>query len=419
MFKKIIKSKIFYFCISLIVLFAAFKIFKIDHSEKFWNVIAKALYFDEIYYLENYPEVKDSPLSPFDHYAQIGWKEGKNPNREFDSKFYYNFYLLRDSKYALNPLAHFSKRKFSFLRKYFLKKIYTKSDQVNAKVTLLESPKYYLSLVAVFQNEARFLREWIEFYRMMGVEHFYLYNHLSTDDYMSILEPYIKEGVVDIDHILEIPNNTAHWDRIQCKMYTELSTRVANVTEWLLVVDTDEFLFSLNDTDLQNVLKKYDNFAALSVNWKLFGASGLDRIPDNKLLIESLVYSAENVMSLAKTIVKPRYVESFTSQHYPNLQDGYAQVDYNFTYFKGAFVPNLNGHTLIINHYWSRDLEFFKKAKINRVHVKEMDQNKSNKEEKRVQNLIEMNKQNSVKYDDAILKFVPDLRARVFGDKAK
>ena len=45
------------------------------------------------------------------------------------------------------------------------------------KIDLLESPKYYLVLVALFRDEARFLKEWIEFYKLMGGKNFYLFNH--------------------------------------------------------------------------------------------------------------------------------------------------------------------------------------------------------------------------------------------------
>ena len=41
---------------------------------------------------------------------------------------------------------------------------------------------YYSSICAIFKDEARFLREWLEYHRLIGIEHFYLYNNFSTDD---------------------------------------------------------------------------------------------------------------------------------------------------------------------------------------------------------------------------------------------
>lgn len=42
----------------------------------------------------------------------------------------------------------------------------------------------------MFYNEAKFLKEWLDYHLVIGVGHFYLYNNNSTDDYMpvSVLE---------------------------------------------------------------------------------------------------------------------------------------------------------------------------------------------------------------------------------------
>ena len=63
-------------------------------------------YFDEKWYLSQYPEVKDSGLSAKEHYLNVGWKKGFNPSDKFDT----NFYLKKYSDVArtgLNPLLHY------------------------------------------------------------------------------------------------------------------------------------------------------------------------------------------------------------------------------------------------------------------------------------------------------------------------
>ena len=37
--------------------------------------------------------------------------------------------------------------------------------------------KYDVTLCAIFRNEALFLKEWIDYHRTIGIEHFYLYNN--------------------------------------------------------------------------------------------------------------------------------------------------------------------------------------------------------------------------------------------------
>ncbi|WP_159656133.1 glycoside hydrolase family 99-like domain-containing protein [Vibrio atypicus] len=63
-------------------------------------------YFDENYYIENYPDVKEAPISPFEHYLNYGWSEGRNPSEDFDSYGYLNEHPdVADA--GLNPLYHY------------------------------------------------------------------------------------------------------------------------------------------------------------------------------------------------------------------------------------------------------------------------------------------------------------------------
>ena len=61
-----------------------------------------------------------------------------------------------------------------------------------------EKCRWDLSICAIFQDETPYLKEWLEFHLMAGVQHFYLYNNNSTDNYLQILLPYIKSGTVEL-----------------------------------------------------------------------------------------------------------------------------------------------------------------------------------------------------------------------------
>ena len=54
----------------------------------------------------------------------------------------------------------------------------------------------YASLCCIIRNEGRYLVEWIEYSRIIGIEHFYLYDHSSNDNTLEVLTPYINAGVV-------------------------------------------------------------------------------------------------------------------------------------------------------------------------------------------------------------------------------
>jgi len=48
----------------------------------------KFLLFDEDYYLKKNPDVADADIDGYEHYANYGWKEGRNPSPNFDTKKY-------------------------------------------------------------------------------------------------------------------------------------------------------------------------------------------------------------------------------------------------------------------------------------------------------------------------------------------
>lgn len=51
--------------------------------------------------------------------------------------------------------------------------------------------KYKIALCLIFKNEAPFLKEWLDYHLTIGVDHFYLYNNNSDDNYLDVLNTYI------------------------------------------------------------------------------------------------------------------------------------------------------------------------------------------------------------------------------------
>ena len=57
---------------------------------------------------------------------------------------------------------------------------------------------YYFTIGAIFKNESHILKEWIDHYFFHGVDHIYLINDNSNDNYLTILEQYIKDNKVTL-----------------------------------------------------------------------------------------------------------------------------------------------------------------------------------------------------------------------------
>ncbi len=240
---------------------------------------------------------------------------------------------------------------------------------------------YQISIQAVFRDDAPFLKEWIEYHRLIGVEHFWLFNNLSKDDYLSVLQPYLKEGVVELIDWHYESNSRKEWQPVQKKDITE-GIRLANKkTKWLAIIDTDEFILPMMGKELIKILDDYANYGAVCANWQRFGTSGVKKIPKDTLMIEALTMRAPRNWELnrwIKSFVRPERVKRVFSSHHMLYKKNYYQVNENKQRFSGQCHPSKRKFDdkkanpqicvdkLRINHYWTRDEDFFFNVKIAR-----------------------------------------------------
>jgi hypothetical protein len=227
-----------------------------------------------------------------------------------------------------------------------------------------------LSVAAVFRNEAPYLKEWIEFHRLVGCDHFYLLNNLSTDDYLKVLDPYIKRGIVDLFSWPIEHQDVEDWNEIQVLGLNRALHFAKNQTKWLAILDTDEFLFPSKEDLLPHCLSKYEKYGGVGVNWQVFGTSKVAKIPKDRLLIEMLhlkLPESEQVNHRIKSIVQPEHVESILSPHHVNYLPGYFQVNTDQIPFNGESSPYVQIDTLRINHYRLRDEDYLRTQKLART----------------------------------------------------
>jgi Glycosyltransferase family 92 len=233
--------------------------------------------------------------------------------------------------------------------------------------------KYKLSACMIFKDEAPYLKEWIEFHRLVGVEHFYLCSHNSTDNYLEVLQPYIKKRIVELKEIkTELNQTVVAFANIQLGFYNECIEKAKNESQWLAVIDSDEFLFPTQEKSLVKVLKRYNQFAGVGVNWQMFGTSFIDKIPPGELIIQWLIRCAPKDMVInthIKSIVQPTKVQRFDNPHYAIYLPGYNQVNTDEVPFEGPFSPYVQVDQLRINHYWTRDEHYYLNYKLPRQNL--------------------------------------------------
>jgi len=224
--------------------------------------------------------------------------------------------------------------------------------------------KYDLSVCMIFQDEAPYLKEWIEFHQLLGVDHFYLYNNNSKDNYIEVLDPYIKNDVVELIEWPQIATSVSEWDQIQVAAYNDAFKRAKSKTKWLAIIDSDEFLFPTLENNLHKFLKKYEKqkgIGGILVSWVCFGTSWVEKIPDDKLLIETLTLCVATGSDQFKSIFMPKRVSHVCSPHYVIYKEGYRHCTPS-----GGMPPFIEIDRIRINHYWSRDEWYLNNFKIPR-----------------------------------------------------
>lgn len=142
-----------------------------------------------------------------------------------------------------------------------------------------------LSISTMFNNEALYLLEWIEFHLLVGVEKFYLYSRLSTDNSNEVLRPYVERGIVDVK---EWPYPVYHSNGREAliDVHQDIIDRLRGRQEWLALINTDEFLFSPRyDTVPEAIAALPQGWgSSIGVHWMMFGSSGLTEYDDRPVI---------------------------------------------------------------------------------------------------------------------------------------
>lgn len=142
--------------------------------------------------------------------------------------------------------------------------------------------KYYSSVLAVFKNESHIIEEWIEHYKSIGIEKIYLLNDHSTDNFLEKIQKYIDCDYVELKNVKE-EDNDKKMEWRQRYLYNKYYLNVIKETNWLCILDLDEFLYSPNSKNINSILEKYNNKSEqeIIVDWYFFGSCGHTEQPKN------------------------------------------------------------------------------------------------------------------------------------------
>jgi hypothetical protein len=230
---------------------------------------------------------------------------------------------------------------------------------------------FFLSVMAIFKNEAHILNEWLSTHINEGIEHFYLINNDSTDNFKDIISTY-----ANFVTLINISGNAK-----QVTAYNSLKNKVLNETVWVAIIDLDEFIFSTkNGTKIVDYVKEYDsnNAEGIYLPWITYGSSNLKIQPENvkNNFIFRHSYNTAGCYTGGKCIVKTDSIAHNFNIHLTHIKNNSLYVNEN-----GEFKSNewfgecpdvymsedkIKLMKIRINHYQIQSEEYFMNIKATR-----------------------------------------------------
>jgi hypothetical protein len=156
-----------------------------------------------------------------------------------------------------------------------------------------------LALTPVDISKLKYITEWIEFHEMVGVEHFLIYCSDPVEEnwnkFQQTLKYYIDNKIVTLIRwrfgITEYLNN------LQLPAVMDANFRLMDLSEWLIVLDSDEYLVPMQSDSLVPILKKYidsEAFELMALHTMFSTYQGQDPLSeDSSNIIQKYEYRGE------------------------------------------------------------------------------------------------------------------------------
>ena len=161
--------------------------------------------------------------------------------------------------------------------------------------------QYEVAICSLVNSPFRVL-EWILFYQMMGIEHFFLYVQASQEEIAAIrkiLELLIHDNYVTLipwnpEEFME-PMRSSHWGARQTQANNHCLSKYGMLAKWIGILDRDEYIVPLGKYEsLPQVLRALDDPSMIAIgfsNWFY----GQGEIQKGELLIEERIYKERQI----------------------------------------------------------------------------------------------------------------------------
>ena len=226
--------------------------------------------------------------------------------------------------------------------------------------------KYHLVFTSNFKNENPYLKEWIDYHLGVGVDHLYLFNQDGSKEADEIVNPYVKRGVVTVHPWTDFPpkyDQATYFFQKNKKhlAYMHAAEHYRHLTQWMLKIDLDEFLYLGDPT---RTVKEYlhninpSEHRSIRVPRFDFGSAGHDIKPEGPV--------TQNFMKREST--HSNYKDMGNADFLNNNHYCHSSHRWSYQLFPRPGILELTDpEGLRINHYYTKSREeYFERQNISR-----------------------------------------------------
>lgn len=263
----------------------------------------------------------------------------------------------------------------------------------------------YLTLGAVIRDQEFYVKEWLSFHHLVGVERFVLVLHKCADKTEEkICELPFQEKI----HIHRLVSDEQF---VQLGTYLWMLENYGKFTKWMTFIDSDEFFFGTEEDDLRPILAEYEEHGGLATHWLEFGTNGHTIKPQGLSIEAFTMRAADNhgAHYSFKATVQPKRFRKFRSPHLAVTKPAMVTEDHceinPLWIWMGNRTPS---HNIVrINHYHTRSMEDwverYKRGQCN-------DPGPTNTPENMYNSRVFKSRDHDVVKDTAILRFAKKLK---------
>lgn len=116
----------------------------------------------------------------------------------------------------------------------------------NVTIPIYHRNRYNVSIYTMVRNRTAVLVEWIEYHRIIGVEHFYIYDHFSNDNLDNFLRSYLEQQIVTIVRWPYKQHKGHKWNMMQSAAMNHALKNFGPFNRWMGYFDVDEYFQIIN-----------------------------------------------------------------------------------------------------------------------------------------------------------------------------